>query len=598
MAPSATSPTRPSAASALLSSSTPHVEEPTPTDILLATPPAVLKFLTLSAPVIHGLTTLSNLLLWQGSFFSSLLVLLAWWAACLFGEYLLRYGLPAAVLVYIAVAYIASAATRHPARASIRRHRHQSNPTLTPATYSQLLNSSHLLAQRVHTLRLTLVVPLTQALSFQPTGPGRPTPAYQTAWFCVTAYPLYLATTFFVPLRLITLTIGSIAILWNAPFFRTLRTLLWRSAGIRWVCRLLIGVASGGRGVEKELARTRSGVGVPGLFGSKKVDRREVQEKPVKVVGGGTTKEDQDADEGEDVQVQFVVFENQRWWVGLDWTHALLPGERASWTDPALNPANPPTSFVLPPPSVTYTSSPTRSDPHSRLKRTTEWKWLDPEWKVQRSTITGDAVPAAGGGMTKSTSMFSVSSPSDAVDAAKAARRMSMQQEPGLTTTSTDVDASPLPGSDHAVLQGTNREAIADENLFVNWLVDDEGWQYGDNHFEKMGPKGGLGRYTRRRAWVRRAGLVERCERVSGETSNSKSGSSSSTTSTKVASSSTSQLGTAAAGLGAGAATRSPSKDTSSSRRRGGSSSSVKDKEGAELKRRKSSSSKNRKDGE
>lgn len=45
-------------------------------------------------------------------------------------------------------------------------------------------------------------------------------------------------------------------------------------------------------------------------------------------------------------------------------------------------------------------------------------------------------------------------------------------------------------------------------------MVDQEGWQYGDNHFEKMGPKGGLGKYTRRRAWVRKAGLVERCERV------------------------------------------------------------------------------------
>jgi len=31
-----------------------------------------------------------------------------------------------------------------------------------------------------------------------------------------------------------------------------------------------------------------------------------------------------------------------------------------------------------------------------------------------------------------------------------------------------------------------------------------------------MGPKGGLGRYTRRRAWVRRAGLVERTERIEG----------------------------------------------------------------------------------
>lgn len=52
--------------------------------------------------------------------------------------------------------------------------------------------------------------------------------------------------------------------------------------------------------------------------------------------------------------------------------------------------------------------------------------------------------------------------------------------------------------------------------MFENWSVDQEGWQYGDNHFEKMGKKGGLGKYTRRRAWVRRAGLVETTERVSG----------------------------------------------------------------------------------
>lgn len=57
----------------------------------------------------------------------------------------------------------------------------------------------------------------------------------------------------------------------------------------------------------------------------------------------------------------------------------------------------------------------------------------------------------------------------------------------------------------------------AEDAQFAHWVVDDEGWQYGDNQFMKMGPKGGLGKYTRRRAWVRRAGLVERCERVAGE---------------------------------------------------------------------------------
>lgn len=39
--------------------------------------------------------------------------------------------------------------------------------------------------------------------------------------------------------------------------------------------------------------------------------------------------------------------------------------------------------------------------------------------------------------------------------------------------------------------------------------VDAEGWQYGDNSWDKMSRKGGLGRYTRRRRWIRRAVLVE-----------------------------------------------------------------------------------------
>lgn len=75
--------------------------------------------------------------------------------------------------------------------------------------------------------------------------------------------------------------------------------------------------------------------------------------------------------------------------------------------------------------------------------------------------------------------------------------------------------------------------------------VDEAGWQYGDNHFEKMGPKGGLGKYTRRRAWVRRAGLVERCERVSGGDAEKPS----------LGSASLGGLGTAGVGVGVGLGT-------------------------------------------
>lgn len=32
-----------------------------------------------------------------------------------------------------------------------------------------------------------------------------------------------------------------------------------------------------------------------------------------------------------DTMFRFEIYENQRWWMGLDWTHALLPGERPTW---------------------------------------------------------------------------------------------------------------------------------------------------------------------------------------------------------------------------------------------------------------------------
>lgn len=46
------------------------------------------------------------------------------------------------------------------------------------------------------------------------------------------------------------------------------------------------------------------------------------------------------------------------------------------------------------------------------------------------------------------------------------------------------------------------------------WEVDAQGWVYTDNQWEKPTSKGGMGRYTRRRAWVRRAVVVEKVEDV------------------------------------------------------------------------------------
>ncbi|GAA5824266.1 hypothetical protein JCM11251_001587 [Rhodosporidiobolus azoricus] len=583
---SAAAPTRSgSLPNALVSSTTPPAsEEPSPTDLLLATPPTLLKLFALCAPAVHAGATFVQLLTWtHPNFFGSLLVLLGWWGLCLFGRVVALYGVNAVIFLLIARKYLSSAPRRGANGAPAvppSSMRHRARPaTLSPAAYAQLINSANILAMHVQSLRSSIIHPLSLHCSFTPLRPSTPAPAYETAWLLITSYPFYLLLTYLVSLRYIFLTLGSVAILWQAPFFTTLRLLVWRSAFVRWTCRLGLSILKGGAGFRKEWSRTKSGLGVPGLIGTQDHAARRagvVEEKTVKkarrsssvgpavspvreqiasVAGGETVgaviaaeedvedlDDEGETEEGEDVQVQFTVFENQRWWVGLDWTHALLPGERASWTDPANNPANPPSSFTLPPPSVAYIPSPTRSDPTSRLKKTTEWRWLDPEWKVLRSAIPTVTLP-----ITSPTSGGAVGPPPSPIAGddhspmstpapppqhpasptiSRIAAAAGVQIPPSLASTlssnpsGSEAPANPSYASPSSTLVGWDENS----SLFAAWTVDDEGWQYGDNHFEKMGPRGGLGKYTRRRAWVRRAGLVERTERVSGAAARAEGG--------------------------------------------------------------------------
>ncbi len=72
------------------------------------------------------------------------------------------------------------------------------------------------------------------------------------------------------------------------------------------------------------------------------------------------------------VRFLFAIYENQRWWMGLDRTAALLPGERPSWCSASQQPAAPPSSFALPASTTVYTPAPDRK--HC-VKLTTCWRW-------------------------------------------------------------------------------------------------------------------------------------------------------------------------------------------------------------------------------
>lgn len=94
---------------------------------------------------------------------------------------------------------------------------------------------------------------------------------------------------------------------------------------------------------------------------------------------------DDEDDTAAPIYFRFEVHENQRWWMGLDWTSALLPQERPSWCDSHLLPVSPPASFPLPSSSSIVLPHPTKTDPDGRVRRVAEWKWLDDDWSVVRA---------------------------------------------------------------------------------------------------------------------------------------------------------------------------------------------------------------------
>ncbi|KAJ9118297.1 hypothetical protein QFC22_004208 [Naganishia vaughanmartiniae] len=93
---------------------------------------------------------------------------------------------------------------------------------------------------------------------------------------------------------------------------------------------------------------------------------------------------------------RFELHENQRWWMGLDWTSALLPQERAAWCDVYLNPTSPPQGFTLPRETTVYLPEPRKGDPKGRVKRTATWRWVDEDWVVVRKVAVGKTTGLTG----------------------------------------------------------------------------------------------------------------------------------------------------------------------------------------------------------
>ncbi|CCF56100.1 hypothetical protein KAFR_0A06650 [Kazachstania africana CBS 2517] len=148
------------------------------------------------------------------------------------------------------------------------------------------------------------------------------------------------------------LTIGIFALTYHSPWAKVTRRLLWKFKFIRKFVFYMTGLDMGGIST---LRRASSA-----LLIKKKVEE---------------TIENDDTDKP--IKFTYVLYENQRKWLGIGWKPNMLGYERTSWTDEFLNEAPMPKDFQLP-----------------EEKTSMKWKWVDANWKLD---LTNDgAIPVTG----------------------------------------------------------------------------------------------------------------------------------------------------------------------------------------------------------
>ncbi|KAH7923927.1 hypothetical protein BV22DRAFT_1105784 [Leucogyrophana mollusca] len=428
---------------------------PTLLEFVSTVPPPLTSELVALAPYIRLVRRGAEILSWKSHWEEHWLALAAWWAFCLLSEPTLRFFLPVAFLFVLAL------------------RRWTSHPT-SPSVSTSLVTESTLQATMsdITTIRSLLPVPsLPLARSPSP-----------LILFRITAilYPPYLLFTYFVPLRVSVALCGTFIFTYRAQWARNSRASIYRSAHIRWGFYRFYALISGVH-LPPPTAPT------PSLAHSSSQSTSSI------------TGVDETIPASPNLRFLFTVYENQRWWMGLDWTAALLPGERPSWCSASQSPLPPPSAYTLPAPTVSYI--PVAKG--GRARRTAHWTWEEPEWRVmvrkegQEGVWRIEKTPPRD---------------KDAGEESTGTALRMLRAARGRESISGTSGSGESPERD----KGSSSDHHA-EDPFVpptqeEVLTDSDGWVYGDNKWEGGSNKGGMGKYTRYRRWTRIATLIETVE--------------------------------------------------------------------------------------
>lgn len=336
--------------------------------LLVATPPQITRALAHSHPFLLPLNKLAGLLSWTTQDpWESFLLVAAFWAITLYGSDIIRFASPIMVVVALILAMYSrrysplSSTTKTGDKRSAKGHKKESSESTSHhKTLDEIVETLQELTARCNTL-LDPFLNLTDFLSTQTTPTTATTrPALTTLfirvllvtpfWIMLTLPPFYILT----PRRVI-LSFGTIALTWHSKPARVARVILWRSVFMRKTAVFITGLDFDTSPQPKPASLLRPPVGSRSKSQSDLASEMATKRRP----------------DSSGVRFTFILYENQRRWLGLGWTTSLFAYERGPWTDEHLNPAPTKDEFELP-------------EVEGGLSR---WRWIDTEWRIEH----GDA---------------------------------------------------------------------------------------------------------------------------------------------------------------------------------------------------------------
>ncbi|MCJ1310770.1 peroxisome- protein [Agyrium rufum] len=308
--------------------------------LLIASPPQITRALAFSHPFILPLNKLVGLLSWSsGDPWESFLLVGTFWLVVLYGGIITRWSGP---LVVVLVLILGMYSRRYSPLSStgwtgekVKAYKREDSESKSrhQKSLEEIVDTLNTFTSRCNVL-LEPLIQLTDFLSTAQSATSATTRPALTALLLriLMITPLWAGLSL-PPLRIITaqrvvLATGTLILSWHSRPARVSRTLLWRSATIRRVVAFITGI-----GLQ---STDKSGKSPP--LPKRKKSQHDIANSIASTGSGAST----------GVRFTFVLYENQRRWLGLGWTSSMFAYERTPWTDEHLNPSPPKEDFQLP----------------------------------------------------------------------------------------------------------------------------------------------------------------------------------------------------------------------------------------------------------